>query len=159
MAVTNIRYRIPQQIVDETRAFLFAKGIDGCEGTGLWIGLDTGSTVDITRFFIPEQICIKTAYGVAVDLTRRAHFTLTDNLKRGERFFIRIHSHPEEAYHSERDNANYILTHQGAISIVVPNFATEPIELANCAIYRLEHGSGWIPLTQQDITTTFEIIP
>ena len=158
MKLLIFHYRIPQCVLDETRAFLFEKGLDGCEGTGLWIGKVNGTHVDITRFFAPEQICIKTEYGVAVDLTQRAHFTLTDNLNPGERFFVRIHSHPDEAYHSDRDNKNQILTHQGAISIVVPDFAAKPIDLSHCAVYRLEHGRGWIPITTEEIRTTFEIV-
>ncbi len=158
MKIANTRYRIPQRILAETHTFLFEKGLQGCEGTGLWIGQVNGNHVDITRFFIPEQICIKADFGVAVDLTQRAHFTLTDNLNPGERFFVRIHSHPNEAYHSKRDNENPILTHQGAISIVVPNFAAEPIDLSHCAVYRLEHGRGWIRITAREISTTFEVV-
>lgn len=162
MQASDILYRIPQYILDESSIFLYEKGLEGCEGTALWIGrpiVDDAGQIDIVRLFIPEQICIKTSYGVAVDLTERAHYTLTDNLKPGERFYIRIHSHPEEAYHSKRDNNNQVITHQGALSIVVPNFAIQPINLQECAIYRLEHGKGWLDLSNKEIDNIFKVMP
>ena len=158
MSLPNILHNVPQHILDESHSFLYEKGLEGCEGTALWIGRPDGDRVSITRLFIPEQICIKTPYGVAVDLTERAHYTLTDNLESGERFFVRIHSHPEEAYHSHRDNQNPILTHQGALSIVVPNFAVDPIDLSRCAIFRREYGTGWLPLSPGDFPCVFKIV-
>jgi hypothetical protein len=159
MSVPIVTHVVPQRVLDDSRTFLYSVGLQGCEGTGLWIGVPSGNAVNIVRFFAPEQIATKTAYGVAVDLTRRAHLTLTDNLQDGEQFYVRIHSHPGRAYHSQRDDENPILTHKGALSIVVPNFARQQIILAQCAIYRLEHGRGWMQLDNQDIAQTFKVVP
>lgn len=152
-------YAVPQHILDESRAFLYMRGLAGCEGTALWVGQPSGNTVMLTRLFVPEQVCVQTEEGVAVYLTEKAHYTLTDSLDESERFYARIHSHPGTAYHSETDDANAVLTHRGAISIVVPDFAVEPIDLARCAVYRLEHGQGWLRLSAHDIAETFRIIP
>jgi hypothetical protein len=159
-------YRIPQRVLDQARAFFVERGLEGCEGTALWIGQPSSSggsggaaAVDIVRLFVPEQICTKTAFGISVDLTPEAHYTLTDNLVPGERFYVRIHSHPREAYHSEKDDANPVLTHQGAISIVVPYFAADPIDLQRCAIYRLEHGMGWVRMEPDEVAQVFEVVP
>jgi hypothetical protein len=155
----HLTYDLPQHALDESRAFLYTRGLVGCEGTGLWVGRQEGSFVTITRLFVPEQICVRTEEGVAVYLTEKAHYTLTDNLGENERFYARIHSHPTRAYHSEVDDANAVISHQGAISIVVPDFAAEPIDLARCAVYRLEHGRGWLRLRPDDIARIFRIIP
>ena len=115
----SIVYRVPQAVLDGSQAFLRERGQDDCEGTALWIGRpgERVGEVDILRVFVPEQECLKTPDGVAVRLTEKAHYTLTDNLADGELFYCRIHSHPKKAYHSDLDDMNAVITHQGAISI------------------------------------------
>jgi hypothetical protein len=148
---------VPQRVLDECRSFFQERGREGCEGTGLWTGRQEGDSVRITRFIAPEQRCIRTAHGLRVELTERAHYTLTDLLSPDELFYARIHSHPKVAYHSDTDDENEILSHKGAISIVVPNFARDPIKLRCCAIYRLEHGQGWLKLNEVDVGALFEV--
>jgi hypothetical protein len=117
------------------------------------------SKVNILRVFVPEQECLKTPDGVAVRLTEKAHYTLTDNLADVELFYCRIHSHPRGAYHSDLDDANAVITHQGAISIVVPYFARAPLRLEDCAVHQLEHGRGWLPLPRAEVLRRFEVLP
>ncbi len=152
------RYVVSQAVLNDSHAFLHDCGLDGCEGMALWVGRPASdqSKIEITRVFVPEQVCIKSEYGVAVDMTPQAHYTLTDNLMPGERFYIRIHSHPEEAFHSGRDDENAVLTHQGAISIVVPDFAKDPIRLSQCAIFQLVHGQGWTALSKAAVRQLFQ---
>ena len=163
MNVPITHYTVPNRVLKEARVFFRARGAERHEGTALLAGhhLLPGAAV-ITRLVIPDQIAETTAWGARVDLTPEAHYTLTDLLLPGENYFARIHSHPGRAYHSERDDANQILTHQGAISIVVPNFARDPIVLTCCAVYRLEHGRGWLPLDgtaiEQLFTTVEEVL-
>jgi hypothetical protein len=154
-------YRVPRAVLDGSRAFLHERGLESCEGTALWIGRATewGDEVDILRVFVPEQECLKTPDGVAVRLTEEAHYTLTDNLREGELFYCRIHSHPSKAYHSDLDDANAVITHQGAVSIVVPYFARAPLRLEDCAVHHLEHGRGWLPLTRAEVLRRFEVVP
>lgn len=155
----SIVYHVPRHVLDGSRSFLRERGLQGCEGTALWIGTPGASEneVDISRVFVPDQVCIKTPGGVGVELTDEAHYTLTDNLGPGEQFYCRIHSHPKRAYHSRRDDANGVITHQGAISIVVPYFAREPLRLERCALYQLKHGRGWLPLSKAEIQRRFEV--
>lgn len=155
----SVVYRVPQSILDDSRDFLRERGLEGCEGMALWIGKPdlAVDAVNIERVFIPEQVCIKTEDGVAVRLTEEAHYTLTDNLATGEIFYCRIHSHPGKAYHSEIDDANAVITHQGAISIVVPYFARARLCLEDCAVYQLEHGLGWLSLPTPEVLRRFEV--
>jgi len=154
----SVTYTVPQGVLDETRAFLYHRGLEGCEGAALWIGRPHDETIQITRVCVPEQRCIKTPWGIAVDLTEHAHYTLTDQLESGERFVARIHSHPREAYHSDRDDANAVITHEGAISVVVPYFARLPLDLPKCAVYRLALGRGWLQLSPAEIQETFKVV-
>lgn len=159
MASLDQHYLVPAPILSETRSFLYQRGREGCEGMLLWIGMQCDQDVQITRVFIPEQRCIKTRLGVAVELTPHAHFTLPDTLGNLEQFYVRVHSHPTEAYHSHRDNQNAVLTHEGALSIVVPDFAARSVlNLADCAIYQLEYGKGWVRLDQVAIAQRIEVV-
>jgi hypothetical protein len=158
MNVHDVEYHVPQRVLEDSYAFLALRGKQGYEGTGLWLGRPASNLVEITRFFAPEQDAMKGPHGVSVALTQRAHYALTDELRPGERFYVRIHSHPGRAYHSPTDDANAVLTHEGAISIVVPNFASAPIDLARCAIYRLEHGAGWLPLKPVAVALVFKVV-
>lgn len=159
MAPQVQHYRASAPILSETRAFLHQRGLEGCEGMLLWIGIQRDQRVQITRVFIPEQRCVKTRFGVAVELTPHAHYTLPDTLREAERFYARVHSHPTEAFHSHRDDQNAVLTHEGALSIVVPDFAARPVlNLADCAIYQLEYGKGWVRLDQAAIAQRIEVV-
>lgn len=151
------RYVIPDTVLADCRTFFRERAERGCEGTGLLVGPEGGETVRLDRFFAPEQRCVKTLVGLRVELTEHAHYTLTDNLASGERFYARIHSHPEEAYHSALDDDNEILSHEGAISIVVPWFARDPIDLRGCAVYRYRRGTGWFRLEQVEVERIFEV--
>lgn len=159
MSALATQYLVPQQVLDDSRTFFRSRGADNYEGTALWAGCpaDAG-VVAITRLVVPEQVAETTPFGARVDLTARAHYTLTDLLHPGELFYARIHSHPGRAFHSERDDANQVLSHQGAISIVVPYFARSPIRLPDCAVYKLEHGRGWLPLDPQVVRATFTVV-
>ncbi len=159
----DVTYMIPQPLLDEAKEFFQERGREGCEGTALLVGQPDADRVQLSRLFIPEQRCIKTPlgnghWGLRVELTERAHYTLTDNLLPGQLFYARIHSHPGKAFHSDTDDANGVISHQGAISIVVPYFATDSIELQHCAIFRLEHGRGWLPLERTEIARMFEVL-
>src|SRR6266567_1599435 len=57
-----------------------------------------------------------------------------------------VHSHPAAAFHSPTDDANPALSHEGAVSVVVPYFGLGLRRgLAACAVYRLSAGR-WRPL-------------
>src|SRR5271165_7512417 len=60
----------------------------------------------------------------------------------GWRYLARVHNHPVAAFHSRTDDANPALSHEGAISIVVPYFGLGLRRgLAACAVYRLTAGT------------------
>lgn len=154
-----VRHTVPEALLRDTRDFLFERGLGGCEGMALWVGEPDGDKVKLSRLLVPEQICTRTEFGVAVDMTERAHLTLLDHVAPHERLYVRVHSHPGRAYHSERDDENLVLTHHGALSVVVPDFARQPLNLDHCAVYRLHQGRGWLRLTPNELARVFEVVP
>ncbi|SRR5258705_9662038 len=158
MPATKLVHIVPQGVLDESRTFFQSRGAQGFEGTALWVGRPGGPEIKITRLVVPEQIAQSDECGACVDLTPRAHYTLTDHLTGDERFVVRIHAHPREAYHSARDDENAILTHEGALSVVVPYYARDPIQLERCAVYRYGRRHGWVQLDVRTIRTLFRVV-
>jgi hypothetical protein len=81
-----------------------------------------------------------------VEVTEQGKRELAARLPSGRRYLARVHSHPAQAFHSRADDANPALTHEGAISVVVPYFGLGLRRgLGACAVYRLSAGR-WSPL-------------
>ena len=68
--------------------------------------------------------------GLAVMIPDWAVSELITGLPVGAHVPVRVHSHPGDAYHSSTDDTNRLLSHRGAISIVVPDFARHDPDLA-----------------------------
>jgi len=67
-----------------------------------------------------------------------------------------VHSHPTEAYHSEADDRFAIVTAEGGLSLVVPNFGNAPLDPRLWAIYRLTCGE-WRELDAKESQTFISI--
>lgn len=124
--------RILKSVLDEARGFFEDRGTLGCEGTAM-VMADEHDVAG--RLVIPEQ----TAHPVPhcwVEVTRAGKSELARALGPRDRYVARIHSHPGNAFHSKTDDENPALTHEGAISIVVPYFGLGLRHgLASCEVY------------------------
>jgi hypothetical protein len=151
-------YVVPWSVVERTQAFLFARGRNGGEAVVVWLGrvLDD-LAAEVTQAYAPEQIARRSEYGVSVEVTQEGLTHLITSLPAGVFVLCRVHSHPGEAYHSDVDDLNMLISHQGAISIVVPDFAREPIDLARCSVNELRHGKGWRELAAEDVRARFTV--
>ena len=151
-------FTIPVAVIEATAAFLRDRGESGVEGTVLWLG-EVVSDVEATIIepYVPEQIAYRTAHGLAVEVTRRGLNELIRWLPPGIFVLARVHSHGEDAYHSDTDDQNMIISHEGAISIVVPNFAWDGLDLARCSVNRLQHGQGWVELSSDEVMQRLRI--
>lgn len=109
---------LPASVRDQARAFFEERGAFGLEGTAMIAQSIDGQR---TRLVIPKQIAER-ALGCWVEVPLEGKLQLAAALKLDERYVARIHSHPGEAFHSSTDDANPALTHEGALSIVVPYF-------------------------------------
>ncbi|WP_245320086.1 hypothetical protein [Bradyrhizobium sp. LMTR 3] len=68
-----------------------------------------------------------------------------------------IHSHPGRAYHSSTDDAYAIATTVGCLSLVIPDVARAPFDLANIASYRLDRAGVWRALTVGQVSRMISI--
>jgi hypothetical protein len=138
--------RISGAILEEVEQFLTDRGADGMEGAGLLAFSPDQGGWDAKTFVTPEQRGQRAGLGCWVEVTERGKRQLAAQLPPGCRYLARVHSHPAEAFHSPTDDANPALSHEGAISVVVPYFGLGLRRgLAACAAYRLA-GGRWRPL-------------
>jgi hypothetical protein len=130
---------LPDQLLGDAGAFFESRGACGFEGTAMIKNGPAGLVL-----VVPEQQPWRSAAGgVSVEVTRAGQMQLALALGPDELYVARIHSHPAEAFHSRADDANPVLTHDGALSIVVPFFGLGlRLGLDTCAVLRCERG-GW----------------
>lgn len=129
-------------VFEQARSFFEDRGALGCEGTALIAGVP-GAPAD--RLVVPDQRA-RPAPHASVTLTQQGELDLLVTLRDEERYVARIHSHPCLAFHSPADDANPVLTHDGAVSVVVPFFGLGLRHgLDACAVYVLR-GNHWIDL-------------
>lgn len=125
-------------VLAQAREWFEQQGAHGHEGTAL-----IARSADGVRLVVPEQRASRTQLGVSVEVTRAGQLQLAAALRSGELFVARIHSHPGEAFHSAADDANPVLTHVGALSVVVPYFGLGLRGgLDACAVLRYD-GRRW----------------
>jgi hypothetical protein len=110
-----------------------------------------------TRLVVPDQRA-GTRTGCWVEVTERGKRELAATLTLQERYLARIHSHPDEAFHSPTDDANPGLTAEGAWSIVVPCFGLGLRRgLDACAVYQ-RAGGRWERLLAEDVAERIRVI-
>lgn len=128
---------LSDHLLTEARRFFEDCGALGHEGTALIKNGPSGP-----ELIIPDQRPWRGARGeVSVEVTRAGQMQLALALGPAELYVARIHSHPGEAFHSRADDANPVLTHEGALSIVVPFFGLGlRAGLNACAVLRREGG-------------------
>lgn len=137
MATLNIA----RNALAEAAEFFESCGSEGNEGTAMLAGDPRKGLID--RCFVPDQVAHRSTYGVAVEVTMKGKLELASALASGERWMARIHSHPNEAFHSKTDDENPVLTATGAFSIVVPFFGLGLRHgLSACAVF-LRHDGRW----------------
>jgi hypothetical protein len=134
---------VSRSVLEAARAFFEQQGAQGFEGTALIAALD-GRPAD--RLVIPTQQANRADGGCWVEVPLAGKLESAAALRPGERYVARIHSHPGEAFHSAADDRNPALTHQGALSIVVPFFGLGLRRgLDACAVFVLR-GTRWVEL-------------
>lgn len=151
-----IRYVVPDAVLDESRRLLAAPGREGLEAVVVWLGRELRDEhVEIVAVHMPEQIAIRTATSVGVMLPDESVSRLIAAIPAGLFIPIRLHTHPGRAYHSITDDENKLLSHRGAISIVVPGFAAAAIDLGRCSVNELDHEFRWRELGADEVAERF----
>ena len=153
------RFVIPADVLAGTEGLLAEPGEEGFEGSVLWIGpAPDDTTAEVTRAYRPEQVAYATAAGLTVTLTEDGLSQLILSLTDGEMVLARLHTHGNgDVNHSPVDDANLVVAHPGAVSVVVPCFASCGIDLSRCGVHVLSAAHRWRRLTTAETAARFEI--
>lgn len=135
-------------------------GSHGWEVLILWLGEvdSTTSTGKVVQAYVPKQKPITSEDGVGYFVEGTTLFQLNRALaESGLRLIAQVHSHPTDAYHSEADDRYAIVTTEGGLSLVVPDFGRAPADPNSWAVYRLQDRQ-WEELSAKEVRSLFEII-
>lgn len=137
------RFNVPAEIADSTDVQLREAGRAGVERFVLWSGVIDGSEFHVRTLHVPKQIAYRLPEGLCVRVDGEELHRLNVWLyEHGERLGIQVHSHPTDAYHSDTDDEYPIVTTQGGLSLVVPDFGQAGVRGPRTALYRLKQ-TGW----------------
>jgi proteasome lid subunit RPN8/RPN11 len=108
--------------VESTLGFLSTAGHRHIECIVLWLGKRNGDQVHVEEAYLPDQVAEEDMF-----LIPPASMTKLYAHLRAKRLMVaaQVHSHPREAFHSLADDRWAIIRHEGALSLVVPYFASQ----------------------------------
>ena len=163
MTRTRIPERIRSYSVDagllrRTEEFLRHSGEKGFEAVVLWTGtVDPDGAAALRWAVRPGQVAYRSDDGCAGEVPPEEIAKVVSSLQDDEVVLARVHTHPGEAYHSTTDDQNMIIAHVGAISVVVPDFARRPLDLAGCSVNELCPDGTWRELAPTEIADRFRV--
>lgn len=144
------RVLVPRHVVDDTLDALRLFGTRQLEGLVLWLGEVRDNDAVVVRSLVPPQQPISSEGGVGYFVDGDTLFALNQVLSEAHlRLIAQVHSHPTQAYHSDTDDRYAIVTADGGLSLVVPNFGDAPADPAVWAVYRLT-GGDWMELSDAE---------
>ncbi len=115
----------------------------------LWFGRRTDE-IKIEKIFAPLQR--STAFSLTIDEIGVAD-VIREIKETGCITAAQIHTHPHEAFHSHADDALAILSHEGALSLVLPEFAqstTTENFFKQVAAFSIVDGK-WLPVSKKKL--------
>jgi hypothetical protein len=153
MATTNfwdIRLiTVNRAVVQRTLMALQEFGSHQLEGLVLWLGEIGLGKAHVVKALVPTQHPISGDEGLGYFVSGETLFELNRDLaSTGLRLIAQVHSHPDEAYHSDADDRYAIVTADGGFSLVVPDFGHTSSDPASWAVYRLNQGE-WQALSDK----------
>lgn len=151
---------IKRSTVDQMLKTMREFGSHGWEVLVLWLGEIEPNTgrAHVIQAFVPKQKSISNEDGVGYFVNGETLFQLNRDLSEtGLRLIAQVHTHPQKAYHSKADDRYAIVTAEGGLSLVVPNFGSALAHPSAWAVYRL-HGRDWREMSTKEVVTLFEVI-
>jgi hypothetical protein len=138
---------VPLELVDQTLEPLQRAGKRGYEAFVLWGGRRdaSGRHFEFASAYFPEQTTSRGEEGLLVVVEGDALFRVNRAFyEHGLTLAAQVHSHPADAYHSDTDDAYPLMTLEGGLSGVVPDFGQGGRDrLDEWAWYRLIGPSEW----------------
>lgn len=152
--------RCRSAVIGETIDHLRTTGRAEQECIVLWLGRRSaaGDTVDIQEVCRPRQIAQRDRFQIPPNEMAALKVYLREN-----RLIIaaQVHSHPADAFHSIADDTGAIVRHVGALSFVIPWFASKVCVssfLSDAALFELQEDNTWLEIPKSHMETKCQII-
>ena len=141
----------PSSLVDATLTRLREAGQDRRECVMLWLGRREGEFLRVYEAYRPIQKAAEDMFEIP-----RVGMTALHAELRKRRLMVaaQVHSHPGEAFHSRADDRWAIIRHEGALSLVVPHFASETTRfnfLDQTKIYQFAAAARWTEVPRMQV--------
>ncbi len=145
-------------LVEKTLLQLRYAGQRRCECVMLWLGRRNGDHIGVVDAYRPEQVAREDMFQIP-----RASMTVLFAELRQRRLMVaaQVHSHPMEAFHSRADDRWAIIRHEGALSLVVPCFASETTAanfLDQTKIFQFSDKARWTEVPREDIHSWLQLL-
>lgn len=120
----------------------------------LWLGRRSVQGIEVVEVYRPEQLAAADMFHIPPDSMAE----LRAKLRRGRVMVAaQVHSHPNEAFHSLADDRWAIVRHIGALSLVVPEFASHTLVdtfLEHTKIFRFSASAQWCEVVAAEVGST-----
>jgi proteasome lid subunit RPN8/RPN11 len=111
----------------------------------------------ISEISIPQQEAEEDYFRIPPD----SMIEFTNHLRRRRLVLLaQVHSHPREAFHSNADDRWAVVRHEGALSIVVPEFASKTTVRnfeKDTAVFRLTSDDRWQKIELTELSTFLSV--
>lgn len=137
--------------IDTTLAYLREAGSRNCEGIVLWLGRRTPDTIQVEAVYRPAHIAREDMFHIPPESMTALQAEL-----RQRRLMVaaQVHSHPMEAFHSKADDRWAIIRHEGALSLVLPYFASQTTTgtfLKEAKVYQFSADARWTEVPSDEV--------
>ena len=151
----SLKYVVASAILEESAHVLRALSEKVRESVLLWTGIEQNRKARVGNIIVPEQIASRIHFDVPLDERLKITRRLGES---HEKLLAQLHTHPGRAFHSPRDDRLALPRHQGAISIVVPNFAASWTGDLMESSVNIHLGRGvWRELSLREVSDVFEV--
>jgi hypothetical protein len=152
------RIELPPKIITSTLNILREFGKLEVEGLVLWIGQVEANRAHVLHVVVPDQRSMSSEEGLGYFVEGETLFELNKALaESGLRLIAQVHSHPGDAYHSKADDRYAIVTSEGGLSLVVPDFGNSEPDIGVWAVYRLQKAK-WEELSGNAVRELFHVV-
>jgi len=150
---------VPNELFEHSHETLRTIGEAGVEGLVLWAGVAENDRFTVRVVLLPAQHCSSGEHGLLVLVDgRELHRIGVWLYEQRLQLIAQLHSHPTDAYHSTTDDTIPIVTTEGGLSLVVPDFARGAACLADYAVFRLDATGAWRELTTAAALSLIQLV-
>ena len=149
------RYVVSRSLLQESAVTLRSMSGGVRESVILWTGTAGDEEALVRRIAVPRQSASAKHFDVPLDERLKLAQRL---LASGEKLLVQLHTHPRQAFHSLADDQLALPRHTGALSIVIPNFASRwSGDLCDTSVNRHLGGGVWEELSPEAVARLFEV--